>query len=538
MMKMGVISLENLSFIILVIDNLSLHAKVRGLERYLKDWGGDLRSRIKVSSSYIEVLGSGGLLDSRKEGSAWDKGSWVNDVWVWNWEWVRSIRGRVSRECEELLMVVQNILVDFNCRDKWRWELGEDGELMVKELARLTEEKMLRVEERLLVRVELVRRDVDLDSVLCPCCNNVVETYTYCLVTCDLAMSVRNKFNSWKVGRFNAFTVDELFSYSRNVNVLASLSRVWKAMDLCKVNFDNDDSGFETVHLPDDDDDSTLNNMPTTQLLETFIEDVINKKETLDSTMDKVTRLMIEVEREEKAAEEAKEEAIKSGFDILVKMDECKQAQRNVKETNDMLARKVCIQKAVLATKMEVLQRQAAHTLEDGDRSLEVLEEMLTTLEVRMTSAEMKKDLAINKKQENEAISQIALAHEELRLEKMVEESKKLKQEALEIHKELLVDRGDVVHMLRTLGGISAKCQDVNSVKRELDQVILSGEILSSTRIPSILALQSTIKTNDLVENSSESESEEVSKLHGSQMLRKPIKNFKIRDKIRVVSRK
>ncbi|GKD22973.1 hypothetical protein Tco_1224676, partial [Tanacetum coccineum] len=31
-------------------------------------------------------------------------------------------------------------------KDKWRWELGEDGELMVKELARLTEEKMLRVE--------------------------------------------------------------------------------------------------------------------------------------------------------------------------------------------------------------------------------------------------------------------------------------------------------------------------------------------------------------------------------------------------------
>ncbi|PWA88523.1 hypothetical protein CTI12_AA119760 [Artemisia annua] len=345
-------------------------------------------------------------------------------------------------------------------------------------------------------------------------------------------------------------------------------------MDLCKVTTDNDDSGFEAVNLPDDD--STLNNMPTTQLLETFIEDVIIKKETLDSTMDKVMRLMIEVEREEKAAEEAKEEAIKSGFDILVKMDERKQAQWNAKETNDMvsgtlwpttqflllvismctclisldihnykhakschtgihtqLARKVCVQKAVLATKMEVLQLQAAHTLDDGDRSLEVLDEMLTTLDVRLTSAKMKKDLAIKKRQENEAISQIALAHEELRLEKMVEESKKLKQEAVEINKlqELLVDRGNVVHMLH--GGISAKCQDVNSVKKELDQVTVSGEILSSTRIPSILALQSTIKTNDLVESSSESVSEEVNKLHGSQKFRKRIKNSKIRDKIR-----
>ena len=48
---------------------------------------------------------------------------------------------------------------------------------------------------------------------------------------------------------------------------------------------------------------------------------VFSLKETLDSTMGKVTRLMIEVEREEKAAEEAKWEEIKSGIDILVKTD-------------------------------------------------------------------------------------------------------------------------------------------------------------------------------------------------------------------------
>ncbi|GKC92173.1 hypothetical protein Tco_1157615 [Tanacetum coccineum] len=106
--------------------------------------------------------------------------------------------------------------------------------------------------------------------------------------------------------------------------------------------------------------------------------------------MDKVMRLVIEVGREEKAVEEAKEEAIKSAFDTLVKMDECKRAQWNAKETNDM--------KVDLATEREVV----AHTLDDGDRSLEVLEE-----------------------------------------------SKKLKEEALEIHKELLVDRGDVSNMLQ-----------------------------------------------------------------------------------------
>ncbi|GJR27203.1 hypothetical protein Tco_1103435 [Tanacetum coccineum] len=45
-------------------------------------------------------------------------------------------------------------------------------------------------------------------------------------------------------------------------------------------------------------------------------------KESMDSTMDKVIRLMIEVEREKKVAEEA----IKSGLDIFEKMDERIQA--------------------------------------------------------------------------------------------------------------------------------------------------------------------------------------------------------------------
>lgn len=53
--------------------------------------------------------------------------------------------------------------------------------------------------------------------------------------------------------------------------------------------------------------------------------------------MESVMRLMREVECEEKAAENAKEEADQSSFDILVKMDERKQALRQAEEINDMV---------------------------------------------------------------------------------------------------------------------------------------------------------------------------------------------------------
>ncbi|GKB45165.1 RNA-directed DNA polymerase, eukaryota, reverse transcriptase zinc-binding domain protein [Tanacetum coccineum] len=141
-------------------------------------------------------------LDRRKEDSVFDKGSWVNEFLCWE-----GILGAILK-------------------DKWRWRLVEDGEFTVKYLARFIKEKIVRGESgghetlwnnlvpkkvnifvlralkgRLLVRVELDRRDIDLDPVLCPCCNDIVETWTHSLVTCDLAMSVWDKvFNWWKVG--------------------------------------------------------------------------------------------------------------------------------------------------------------------------------------------------------------------------------------------------------------------------------------------------------------------------------------------------
>nr|GEW05829.1 reverse transcriptase domain, reverse transcriptase zinc-binding domain protein [Tanacetum cinerariifolium] len=88
-----------------------------------------------------------------------------------------------------------------------RWMLGEDGEFTVKELSILIEHKVLSVESgmhetlwnklapkkvnifvwkalrgRLPVRVELDRREIDLDTVLCPCCNNIMETCPRILV--------------------------------------------------------------------------------------------------------------------------------------------------------------------------------------------------------------------------------------------------------------------------------------------------------------------------------------------------------------------
>ncbi|GJS25127.1 reverse transcriptase domain, reverse transcriptase zinc-binding domain protein [Tanacetum coccineum] len=134
-----------------------------------------------------------------------EKGSWVNEGWCWKWDWVRDIRGRVCKEYDDLLCVLQDVVVSNICRDKWRWALSEDSEFMVKRA----------LKGRLPVRVELDRRGINLDSVLCPSCNNSMESCTHSLVTCDLAMSVWDKiFKWWKMGIVNAFSIGDFFHHT------------------------------------------------------------------------------------------------------------------------------------------------------------------------------------------------------------------------------------------------------------------------------------------------------------------------------------
>lgn len=61
------------------------------------------------------------------------------------------------------------------------------------------------------------------------------------------------------------------------------------------------------------------------------------EQRSLFTAMESVINMMREVELQEKAAEQAKEEAAKGGLDILVKVEELKQMLAQAKEANDMV---------------------------------------------------------------------------------------------------------------------------------------------------------------------------------------------------------
>lgn len=60
-------------------------------------------------------------------------------------------------------------------------------------------------------------------------------------------------------------------------------------------------------------------------------------QKTLFLAMESVISLMREVELQEKAAEQAKEEAARGGFDILIRVEDLKQMLQHAKEANNMV---------------------------------------------------------------------------------------------------------------------------------------------------------------------------------------------------------
>lgn len=280
--------------------------------------------------------------------------------------------------------------------------------------------------------------------------------------------------------------VDPLFGDSEKPESSGASDDAWK----------NDVPSGEMV---DFEDEFALNTVVTRSgqicridLLEDIIEDARNNKKTLFSAMESVISLMREVELQEKAAELAKEEAASGGFDILVRVEDLKQMLQHANEANNMHAGEVFGEKAILATEVRELQSRLLSLSDERDKSLAILDEMRQIIEERLDAAEKERKAAEKEKMEKEESARMALAEQELIMEKVVEESKILKQEAEanSTLREFLMDRGHLVDALQ--GEISVICQDVKLLKEKFDERVPLSKSLSSSQTTCILASSSS----------------------------------------------
>ncbi|KAL8151575.1 hypothetical protein V2J09_021383 [Rumex salicifolius] len=255
---------------------------------------------------------------------------------------------------------------------------------------------------------------------------------------------------------------------------------------------------MQDIQVPDSaniEESSSLHSVLTrsgqlcqTGLLQDIILDSKTLKKTLFSAMESVLKLMKEVEIEEEIAQQAKEEAVKGGFEIHAKVEELKKMLNRAREANDMHSGEVYGERAILATEMRELQSRLLILSDEKDNSLSILNMMRQDLETRLASAEAERIAAEKDKSEKEESARRALVEQELIMEKVVQESKTLLQEAEENAKlrEFLVDRGHVVDTLQ--GEICVICEDVKLLKEKYDAKVPLSACLSSKQTSCILA--------------------------------------------------
>ncbi|WOL03207.1 hypothetical protein Cni_G11927 [Canna indica] len=193
---------------------------------------------------------------------------------------------------------------------------------------------------------------------------------------------------------------------------------------------------YESEMLSANDD-----SLPTTLLTRSghsvnveYLEDLISNAESnknkILSAMELTTNMMREVELLEERSKQAKEAASSAGQDILSKVEELKDILKHAKEANDMHAGEIYGERAILATEAGELQSRFLSLLDEENKSLSVIGEIQKTLEARAAVLEEEIAKAELEKLEKAAVATEALREQEVIMASVVEESKKLQQEA------------------------------------------------------------------------------------------------------------
>ncbi|GKB50346.1 putative RNA-directed DNA polymerase, eukaryota, reverse transcriptase zinc-binding domain protein, partial [Tanacetum coccineum] len=241
-----------------------------------RGWGVEGRSRLKGGGVWSDIVrvdkwvGEVKLserfprlfhLENIKDALVGNKGNWSDGIWVWNWDWIRSPRGRVMGELKELEEIITGISIDRNRKDRWKWKLDPKGEFSVKSLSKWIEWRRVRREAgitkldrntlvpkkvivfiwralngRIPVRNELDKKGIDLDSILCPCCENVLKSVDHCLVTCEKALYIWERIYAfWGIAVVDVFTIKDILQHSGGRSLGKEAEALWHAVVLVAV---------------------------------------------------------------------------------------------------------------------------------------------------------------------------------------------------------------------------------------------------------------------------------------------------------------
>ncbi|GJQ97360.1 putative RNA-directed DNA polymerase, eukaryota, reverse transcriptase zinc-binding domain protein [Tanacetum coccineum] len=211
-------------------------------------WLGEVRLKDRFPRLYE--------LEREKNVLVSGRGQWAEGKWRWIWDWRREPRGRGEGEWMELLNCLTNVIMSPTCRDTWKWNLSDDGDFTVKELTAIIQDQSTierqsnretiwnrlvprkinvfvwrATKGRLPVRVELEKCGIDLNTMLCPRCDDQIETVNHGLVLCKEAMKLWEKiYIWWGLGMLDKFSAKDILQHPGFSSISKSSKMLWSVV--------------------------------------------------------------------------------------------------------------------------------------------------------------------------------------------------------------------------------------------------------------------------------------------------------------------
>ncbi|XP_071698919.1 uncharacterized protein [Rutidosis leptorrhynchoides] len=227
------------------VDFTNSFSKIIGNGRLTKFWDDTWVKDKALKNIYKRLV----RLETNLNVTVADRVKWDGFRCSPNWEWSRVVTGRTIGELEDLETLISNFKMAPEKEDSWNWKLCGSGKFSTKSLTKQIMAKCfpssstnIATQRNNLVPIKRVRRGripvlfeldkwgVDLNSVICPLCNDAVETVSHALFSCKLVREIWEKVLKWWGIDSTQHNIESILIESSYVPCSNLGEKIWQAM--------------------------------------------------------------------------------------------------------------------------------------------------------------------------------------------------------------------------------------------------------------------------------------------------------------------
>ncbi|XP_071688137.1 uncharacterized protein [Rutidosis leptorrhynchoides] len=195
-------------------------------------------------------------LENHQAALVFDRVRVSSNGWSFIWDWSREISGRLHGELDTLMSTIKTRVILGSGRSTRKFKGVKSGLYTTKSMVSLIDEKLIPREaspmvtlrnnlipqkvgifmwriqrKRIAVKEELDRRGIDLDSLLCPLCNDVVESVDHAIYSCKLAQEIWVGIHKWwDLPLPSGSNLEDLIKGGLSIGLNTSQRKSWQAI--------------------------------------------------------------------------------------------------------------------------------------------------------------------------------------------------------------------------------------------------------------------------------------------------------------------